>query len=135
MPESPDQRLIDELYRNLKGRPDNSNGHLNHTPSVLSDEQVISLCRKAKNAAKFASLFDDGDLSEYGGDDSDADAGLLAILAFYTKDYAQLERLLGRSALANREKFQREDYRRRTLSYILANANESYTEPGSVTVT
>jgi primase-polymerase (primpol)-like protein len=41
--------------------------------SALSDDQVIELCRKAKNAAKFAGLFDDGDISAYDYDDSVAD--------------------------------------------------------------
>lgn len=127
MPEPPDQRLIDELYRDLKGRPENDNGYRNHAPSVLSDEQVISLCRKAKNARKFASLYDDGDLSGYDGDDSDADAGLLGILAFYTQDPDQLERLWGKSALGQREKFRaRADYRKRTIDYVLGNLTETY---------
>jgi hypothetical protein len=62
MSESPDQHLIDELVRNLRGESstNGNNGHSKHAPSVLSDEEVISLCRKAKNAPKFASLYDDG---------------------------------------------------------------------------
>jgi len=131
MPETPNQRLIDELYRNLKGRPENSNGYCRHAPSVLSDEQVISLCRKAKNAAKFASLYDDGDLSGYDGDDSDADAGLLGIMAFYTQDPDQLERLWRESALGHREKFRaRADYRKRTIDYVLASLTETYQSSG-----
>jgi hypothetical protein len=122
---TPDQHLIDELYRNLKGRPENGNGHRKHAPSVLYDEQVISLCRKAKNAARFASLYDDGDLSAYDGDDSSADAGLLGILAFYTQNYDQLERIWGASALGKREKFNRADYRRRTIEFVLSGPGET----------
>src|SRR5215211_9332569 len=108
---SPDQARIDALYRELcaeQERPSpNGNGlvHKRNTQTPpLTDERVIELCRKAKNAAKFASLFDDGDASTYDDDDSDADAGLLGIMALYTKDYDQLERLWARSALAQREK-------------------------------
>jgi primase-polymerase (primpol)-like protein len=89
---SPDQDKIDALYRELCGEKANpsSNGnngngliHKSHaaaTPVPMTDERIIELCRKAKNAAKFASLFDDGDLSEYEGDASGADAGLLGIM-------------------------------------------------------
>ena len=34
----------------------------------LSDNEVIALCRKAKNAAKFSDLYDTADASLYGGD-------------------------------------------------------------------
>ncbi len=144
---SPDQDRIDALYRDLCGEEKaptpNGNGLIHkgfpaasQTGSVpMTDERVIELCRKANNAAKFAGLFDDGDLFEYDGDDSDADAGLLGIMALYTKDYDQLERLWGMSALGRREKFRREDYRRLTIGFVLSKATESYTDPGSVTVT
>src|SRR5215213_1511069 len=110
---SPDQDKIDALYRELCGEEPTPNGNGNGliigrtvpVTTPMTDERVIELCRKAKNAAKFASLFDDGDLSDYSGDDSAADAGLLGIMALYTKDTDQLERLWGCSALANREKF------------------------------
>jgi primase-polymerase (primpol)-like protein len=98
-----------------------------HQPEIDADE-IIELCRKAKNAPKFASLFDDGDLTPYDGDDSDADAALLAILAFYTQDYSQLERLWGRSALGRREKVRsRADYRRRTIDFVLQRRSKSLT--------
>ena len=135
MSRSPHQDAIDALYRKLceDDKPStNGNGRVHKTgtvPPPMNDERVIELCRKAKNAAKFASLFDDGDLSEYDRDDSDADAGLLGIMAFYTTDYGQLERLWGMSALGQRQKFRREDYRRRTIEYVLSKATESYTEP------
>jgi hypothetical protein len=138
---SPDQDRIDALWHELdrEQRGPSTNGSRNGVsykelvapaPS-MTDERVIELCRQARNAAKFASLFDDGDTSAYDGDDSDADAGLLGIMALYTKDPDQLERLWARSALAKREKFTREDYRHRTIAYVLSEATESYSEPGS----
>jgi len=135
----PDQKLIDALYRELSGKPTPSpdgaavgggavgNGGLIHKKNgaaAPSDQEVIDRCRGAKNAAKFAALFDDGDLSEYDGDASDADAGLLGIMSFYTKNRAQLTRLWGQSRLGEREKFNRDDYRERTLDLVLDGEDE-----------
>jgi hypothetical protein len=127
MPEYPNQHLIDELYRSLKGQePENGNGHHKHATSILSDERVIKKCREARNAPKFASLYDDGDLTAYDGDDSAADAALLGIFKFFTQDYEQLERLWGASALGRRPKFNRADYRRMTIDFVLGKVGETW---------
>jgi len=86
----------------------------------LSDDEIIALCRKAKNAPKFEALFDHGDTSLYAGDESRADEALAFIFAFYTRDEAQIERLMNASALGQREKWRRrEDYRRMTIQKAL----------------
>ena len=101
----------------------------------LSDEEIITLCRKAKNAHKFAILFDNGDTSLFNGDESRADEALACMLAFYTRDAAQLERLMNASALGRREKWRRrEDYRRLTIQRALAFTREHYeAKPNSTT--
>jgi len=50
-----------------------------HSDVVLSDEQIIELCRRAKNSAKFESLFNGGGNK----DESSGDMALAGILAFY----------------------------------------------------
>jgi len=93
----------------------------------LNDEKIIDLCRKAENAPKFVALFDYGDTSLYNGDESRADEALACLLAFYTKDAAQIERLMNASALARREKWrEREDYRRMTIEKAIAFTREHY---------
>jgi phage FluMu protein Com len=93
----------------------------------LSDDEIIALCRKAQNAPKFVALYDNGDTSLYDGDESRADEALACLLAFYTKDAAQLERLMNASALARREKWrQRQDYRRMTIQKALSLSREHY---------
>jgi len=93
----------------------------------LSDEEIISLCRKAQNAPKFEALFDHGDTSGYNGDESRADEALACIFAFYTKDAAQIERLMNDSALARREKWrEREGYRRLTIQKAIDFPREHY---------
>jgi len=98
-----------------------------HHDLERSDEEIITLCRKAENAEKFVALFDHGDTSRYGGDESRADEALACLLAFYTRDAAQIERLMTASALARREKWrEREDYRRMTIQKALDYTREHY---------
>ena len=84
----------------------------------LGDEEVIARARAARNGAKFARLFDAGDTGDYGGDDSAADQALCSLLSFWTPDPAQIDRLFRQSALY-RPKWERADYRRRTIAKAL----------------
>jgi hypothetical protein len=130
------QDVLDAFYRQ-HFPPRNSeagegaNGH--HTTNgrnVANDAEIIALYRKARNAAKFSDLFDAGDTSAYGGDDSRADQALTSLLAFYTQDPGQLERLFGASALGRRPKWRnRPDYRRRTIDRALRGLRETYSWP------
>src|SRR5215207_2141940 len=106
-----------------------TNGHARaRTASSPTDEMVIHKCRAADNAAKFADLFDHGDVYAYhDGDESRADLSLLGILTFYTQDEAQLEEIFSSSALGRREKWRRrDDYRKRTIRKALADVGEVY---------
>ncbi len=85
---------------------------------VLGDEDIIDKCRAARNAGKFTALFDRGDASAVGGDDSRADAALAAMLAFYSDDAEQIERLMRLSSLV-RPKWRRPDYLSRTIAFVL----------------
>ena len=128
------QAQLDALTRKYlepKVEPPPKNGDYYHeSTAVLSDEDVITLCRKAKNAAKFADLFDAGDTGAYDDDDSRADLALLSMLAFFTQTEDQLDRLFSRSALYRPEKWgRRSDYRRRTINKALASLTQTYTPP------
>ncbi|MDP9476533.1 MAG: AAA family ATPase [Actinomycetota bacterium] len=128
------QAQLDALTRKyLTPPPVEENGHRDPGPTpALSDEEVIALCRKAKNAAKFADLFDAGNTAAYDGDDSDADLALLGILKFYTQEPDQLDRIFSRSALYRADKWgKRSDYRRRTIDKALSRPGETYTPPQS----
>lgn len=84
------------------------------------DEQafrIIEALRRQKNGAKFSRLFDSGDISEYGGDDSAADCALCAMIAFRTgDDPALIEEIFNQSALVRDKWTGREDYREMTIS-------------------
>ena len=90
----------------------------------LTDDEIITLATKAANGGKFKRLMD-GDISAYKSD-SEADEALCCIIAFYTRDGAQIERIWKQSDLAQREKFQREDYRQRTIENALKIVTEHY---------
>ncbi len=105
-----------------------TNGHRLAGSLPMSDDEVIEFCRNAKNGPKFERLFYHGDLSEYAGDDSRADQGLVSIMAFYTQDHEQLDRLFRRSALYRPGKWgRRPDYRSRTIRKALSDLPETYT--------
>ena len=93
----PAQAALDELYAQYM-RPQTPKAASAPQQSTLSDEVILAKVQQAANAAKFARLFR-GDLSEYAGDHSKADLALCGILAFYTDDPAQIDRLFRRSAL------------------------------------
>ncbi len=88
----------------------------------LGDDDVIRVAREAKNGDKFTRLWN-GDTSDYRTKDNDgrseADAALCEILAFYCRGRRdQIDRLFRRSGLY-REKWDRDDYRERTIDLAL----------------
>ncbi|MFD2830342.1 phage/plasmid primase, P4 family [Corticicoccus populi] len=94
----------------------------------LSDDEIITLFRKAKNSDKFSQLFDEGDTSNYNGNESGADQALANIIAFYTQDPAQIERIMRMSALV-RDKWDRKEkypYIQRTIDEAIGSLKEVY---------
>jgi P4 family phage/plasmid primase-like protien len=92
-----------------------------------SDDELLRRARAARNGEKFTALFDRGDTSEYKDDDSAADLALADMLAFWTcRDASRMEVLFGRSALGQREKWQRADYRKRTIDRAIADCTAVY---------
>jgi DNA-binding transcriptional ArsR family regulator len=70
------------------------------TPTLPDDARLLELARNAKNGAKFARLYDAGDTSGHGSDDSAADLALCVMLAYWTrKDADRMDRLFRQSAL------------------------------------
>ncbi len=86
----------------------------------LDDERVLDLAFRAANGEETARLY----AGDPRGDHSAADLALLSRLAFYTQDTAQLDRLMRGSGLY-REKWERQDYRNRTIQRAL-NQRETY---------
>jgi hypothetical protein len=99
------QAEFDQVYRNFLGDPEAENQPVAVKPKPaipldLSDEQLLEKARSASNGAVFSALYDDGDLSAYGGDHSAADLGLCSRLAFWAQgDVERIDRLFQNSAL------------------------------------
>lgn len=69
-------------------------------PAVRDDDEILAMARQARNGGKFAALFDLGDTSEYGGDDSRADLALCSMLSYWCGgDEKRIDRLFRASAL------------------------------------
>ena len=92
---------------------------------------LIIKAMAASNGAVFTSLWK-GDTSAHGGDDSAADMALCNHLAFWTgNDPYRIDTLFRQSGLY-REKWERQDYRDRTIERAIENTRESYRECGNV---
>lgn len=88
----------------------------------LSDTEILEKIRASKQATKFDSLWN-GHIPY--DSPSEADLALTAILMWWCgNDKAQVERLFQQSALAMRDKWDRDDYRERTLAK--AERSETY---------
>lgn len=100
-------------------------------PPEMLDSELINKIRQSGQGAKFEALYDRGDLSAYGGDDSAADQALMNILAWWTNgDMLAMERMFTSSALGKREKWaNRQDYRDRTIQEAIRGMNGNGYDP------
>jgi len=129
------QEQLTSLARRVFGELEGVNGHKTPTPefvSDLSDEEIIKKASAAENSEKFLRMWG-GDTSGYEHDDNDghseADLALCAMLAFWTgPDPDRIARLFRQSGLY-RKKWERADYRERTIARALDGRTEFY-EPG-----
>jgi primase-polymerase (primpol)-like protein len=101
--------------------PGPANDHQKSWPEI-SDQDLLLQARCAANGAKFTRLWT-GDLSDFDGDHSRADAALCALLAFYTQgNRDRIDRLFRASALY-RDKWNRsagqQTYGQRTIERSL----------------
>lgn len=92
---------------------------------AMKDDEIIEKLQKARNGDRFRKLFNEGDLTGNGGDASSADQALVNMIAFYTQDHGQIERICRRSELV-RDKWDREDYLTRTINTALESLTNAY---------
>ena len=82
--------------------------HLTPTAISLSDKEILDLALNASNGAKTASLYK-GEIGSYNNDASAADLALASIIAFYTQDIGQIERIMKSSRLYREKWVKRKD--------------------------
>jgi hypothetical protein len=93
----------------------------------LSDLDLIDKAKNARDGNKFARLWS-GDISGYPSH-SEADLALCDLLAFWTgPDPAHIDTLFRQSGLF-RDKWERQDYRGKTIEKALAGRTEFYSPP------
>ena len=94
------------------------------TSTNLEDSEILQRSMSARNGEKFAALWT-GDRTGYASD-SEADLALCSMLAFWTgPDRDRIAALVASSGLA-RDKWNREDYRHRTITRALSSATDFY---------
>jgi len=91
----------------------------------LGDDEIIKIAERSRNGDKFLALWARGDIAGYPSA-SEADMALCNIIAHHTRDPEQIDRIFRRSRLY-REKWERSDYRARTIEKALESAVEPWT--------
>ena len=110
------EEQVDALHRKYFSKEYVEPTATEHTSTNLEDDEILEFAKNAQNAEKFIALWD-GDISGYDSH-SEADMALCSILAFYTQDENQIDRLFRQSVLY-REKWDREDYRKGIFVKVL----------------
>src|SRR5215217_1569358 len=121
------QEQLERVLRRIFAEPVSTNGHKvpnTRFVSELSDEQIIEKASTADNGEKFWPLWA-GDTGNYSSA-SEADQALCSLLAFWTgPDAKRIDGLFRQSGLY-REKWERKDYRERTIARALDGRTEFY---------
>src|SRR5829696_6014501 len=129
------QEELRAVVRRVLGE-ESTNGHTKPVAAPepvdngLSDSEVIQKALVASNGVRFSRLWN-GDTSGYGSP-SEADLALCGMLAFWTGgDATRIDTLFRQSGLY-RKKWERNDYRNRTITEALSGKTEYYEAPRSV---
>jgi primase-polymerase (primpol)-like protein len=123
-----EQFLIEVFGETKKNEPNqNHAGNGNRNAAAADHAALIDSARKSRQGDKFSALYDRGDWQGGGyGSQSEADLSLCSSLAFWFKgDRAAIDRAFRASALY-RDKWDREDYRERTIDEALSGKTEFY---------
>ncbi|MCW2764033.1 MAG: hypothetical protein JWR85_4234 [Marmoricola sp.] len=103
------QTLLQSLWESMGKAPNTAMHHAGLDPEKGPDAQIIEWATNAANGEKFKDLYA-GNWQKWYPSQSEADFALINILAFYTQNRAQVQRLFLSSGLAVREKSKRTDY-------------------------
>ena len=99
--------------------------HREPTAVAPDDQKIISRIENSRVSAKFRALWA-GDTSGHGGDHSRADLALCSLLAYWTgPDSGRIDSLFRQSGL-RRDKWDRPDYRDRTIDMAITGCSSFY---------
>lgn len=117
------QDIINYLYDTYFSSIKKEQKEIIQTSPGLEDNDIIKIISNAKNSDKFKKLYK-GDFSSYGSQ-SEADQALCNLIAFYTQDVEQIDRIFLNSGLY-RDKWDREDYKKRTIKTAIDGLSATY---------
>jgi putative DNA primase/helicase len=123
-------QLHSELFPPKPASLNGSNGNGHHTtrPISLGDADLLERAFHAANGDKFKQLWS-GDTRSYASQ-SEADQALCNHLAFWTgKDASRIDALFRQSGLYRKDKWERQDYRERTIAAAIEWTTDTY-NPG-----
>jgi hypothetical protein len=120
-----------EMFPPASPRPPQTSTGASPIGVTIEDDALIERAMSAANGSKFAQLWS-GNTSGYSSP-SEADLALASMVAFWTSDPDQLDRVFRLSGLY-RPKWERSDYRSRTIARALERS-ETYTAPTRITAT
>lgn len=101
-------------------------------PVSMDDRALLDLMFASRNGGAIQALWN-GDTAGHNSDDSSADLALCNHLAFWTAcDIERMDRLFRQSGLY-RDKWDRKDYRQRTIHKAISTCSEVYTPPKTTT--
>lgn len=92
---------------------------------TMSDEEIDKLARSGEKGKRFTKLYDHAEWDEP-EDRSAMDLSLANRIAFFTQDNEQISRIMKKSALNDREKWEREDYIPRTIDTAIQGLSNTY---------
>lgn len=97
------QELLTLLHEQMGGKAEEYQ-YADEKAETMSDADVVAMARGASNGDKFSALYDGDWKPLYQGDQSRADYALIDILAFYSRNKAQITRIFLNSQLGQRDK-------------------------------
>lgn len=103
------QSLLTQLWEQMGSGGIATNLYKGDDKETIKDEDVITQASNASNGEKFKSLY----AGQWNGNyqsQSEADYALIDIIAFYTKNKNQIQRIFRSSGLGKRDKAKRSDY-------------------------
>ncbi|MFN3722273.1 MAG: DUF3987 domain-containing protein [Paracoccaceae bacterium] len=105
----PQQDLLQGVWASLGDSAPQASQDVPDAPQTASDEDVDQWASTAVNSDKYRALRA-GNWQGVYASQSEADQALVNIIAFYTKNKAQIARMFRSSALGKRDKANRDDY-------------------------
>lgn len=127
--------VYDDVFGKTPDKKEKGKKKAAETPTVrlaaqpLSDYELIEKATAARNGFKFSRLMN-GDISDYGGDHSRADAGFCTMLAFWCdRDPQQMDRIFRSSGLMRAkwdEKRGAKTYGEKTLDLACSGVDKTY---------